>query len=549
MARPRRLRHKLMFGLALVVISVALLLGGTLYGINAYLSTVKTTERKLEELEVVNILIRTLSSTNRPAGTDMTAEYADLRARVDETKGYLNYYRDDLLPRTVRAGLDPDNGNQEQGLIAKLDAALQQLDYALRSVSVEASDANQPIPSSLHAHPRVRPPYDESRHIAEHLRLALIGDIETGIRRSNATIRQSLWIVGASFVQLLLIVLALLYYFREWIYAPIKALQGGVQRVHAGDFDHPIRLTSRDELEELATEFNAMTARLSAIYKDLARQVNERSRQLVRSERMVSVGFLAAGVAHEINNPLASILFCAEALERRLQDVLAQAADKDAAPSETEVLTRYLKMIQQEALRCKDITQKLLDFSRTGERKREPTDLAGLIRGVLEVARHLPNCRGKNIAFNPDAYVLAPVNAQDLKSVILNLVVNALDSMDENGTLTIQLRADATVAEMAFTDTGCGMPADVLQNIFEPFFTRSRTGKGTGLGLFISHQIVDQHGGQIEAASPGPGHGSTFTVRLPLRETPGEPLPLGPAPDGEQSDSEAVLPFPGKRAA
>ena len=165
------------------------------------------------------------------------------------------------------------------------------------------------------------------------------------------------------------------------------------------------------------------------------------------------------------------------------------------------MLTRYLKMIQQEALRCKDITQKLLDFSRTGERKREPTDLAELIKGVLEVAQHLPNCRGKNIAFDPDAYIVAPVNAQDLKSVILNLVVNALDSMDEGGRLTIRLSANETYAEMAFTDTGCGMAPEVLENIFEPFFTRSRTGKGTGLGLFISHQIIDQHGGTIEAAS------------------------------------------------
>jgi signal transduction histidine kinase len=259
---------------------------------------------------------------------------------------------------------------------------------------------------------------------------------------------------------------------------------------------------------------------------------------------MVSVGFLAAGVAHEINNPLASILFCAEALERRLGEVLAAAAARSGSPDDAEVLTRYLKMIQQEALRCKDITQKLLDFSRTGEKKREPTDLAGLIKGVLEVARHLPNCRGKNIRFDPDAYILAPVNGQDLKSVILNLVVNALDSMDENGALTIRLSANETYAEMAFTDTGCGMAPETLQNIFEPFYTRSRTGKGTGLGLFISHQIIDQHGGTLEAASPGPGQGSTFTVRVPLREVDRGQLPVGPADGGE-----VVLPFPGKMAA
>ena len=153
------------------------------------------------------------------------------------------------------------------------------------------------------------------------------------------------------------------------------------------------------------------------------------------------------------------------------------------------MLTRYLKMIQQEALRCKDITQKLLDFSRTGERKREPTDLAELVRGVLEVAQHLPNCRGKNIAFEPAAYIVAPVNAQDFKSVILNLVVNALDSMDDGGKLTITLGTGDGFAELVFADTGCGMTPEVLENIFEPFYTQEPHRQGHGPGAV--HQPPD----------------------------------------------------------
>ena len=340
------------------------------------------------------------------------------------------------------------------------------------------------------------------------------------------------------------LVCTMLYYFRVWMFAPIRELQAGVHRVHNGNFDQPIALASGDELQELADEFNAMVARLHAVNADLARQVNERSRQLVRSERMVSVGFLAAGVAHEINNPLASILFCSEALERRVHEMLAVSANT-ASPAESEVLSRYLKMIQQEALRCKDITQKLLDFSRTGDRRKEPTDLTGLIRGVLEVARHLPSSRGKAVSFEPAAYIVAPVNAQDLKSVILNLVVNSLDSMDDTGQLTIALTTSGDYAEMVFADTGCGMSPEVLQNIFEPFYTKSRTGKGTGLGLFISHQIVDQHGGTITATSPGPGCGSTFTVRIPLQLAPGS---VGnQANDGEVEAAMAVLKFPGAR--
>jgi signal transduction histidine kinase len=296
-----------------------------------------------------------------------------------------------------------------------------------------------------------------------------------------------------------------------WVFTPIKSLQAGVQRVHGGDFDHPIRLTSQDELEELANEFNAMTVRLRDVYRDLAQQVNERTRQLVRSERMVSVGFLAAGVAHEINNPLASIAFCSEAMERRLTDILARA------PEEGEIIAKYLRLIQQEAFRCKQITQKLLDFSRTGG-KREPQELSVLIADVLEVAQHLPNARGKRIIFQPEIAVTALVSGPDVKSVVLNLVVNALDSMEEGGTLTADLAVRGELAEMTFTDTGCGMTPEVLNNIFEPFFTRNRTGNGTGLGLSISHQIVDQHGGSIQARSAGPGKGSTFVVRLPLRQ-------------------------------
>jgi signal transduction histidine kinase len=534
-ARPRRLRNKLMLGLALVVGSVGLLLGGTLYGINAYLTTVRLTERKLYELRQVEVLILAINNPDRNGPHDPEAEARELIEQVNNTRYFLPEYRR-TLAETVRMGLDPDGGYQESRLLDQLEEALSRLEAGILAAPSKVTAGEPPKP--IREDPLVRKAHEKAKEITAELQVAVFDDIKIGIERSNRTIRQSLWIIGTATLTAVALVLTLLYYFRRWIYAPIRVLQGGVQRVHGGDFDHPIELHSQDELEELAVEFNAMAARMSNNLADLARQVNERSRQLVRSERMVSVGFLAAGVAHEINNPLASILFCSEALERRLGEVLAIAPPEDA-----EVLTRYLKMVQQEALRCKDITQKLLDFSRTGERKREPADLAGLVAGVLEVARHLPNSRGKTITFNPDAYVVAPVNAQDLKSVILNLVVNALDSMDETGSLGIGLKTDGGHAILTFTDTGCGMTPDTLQNIFEPFFTRSRTGKGTGLGLFISHQIIDQHGGAVEAASPGPGRGSTFTVRLPLTDA------AAADPAAHDTTDPPTLPFPGMRAA
>src|SRR5262249_57800227 len=134
------------------------------------------------------------------------------------------------------------------------------------------------------------------------------------------------------------------------------------------DFEHRIDVRSGDEMEDLARAFNEMTCHLSDMYRNLEHQVNERSRQLVRSEHLASVGFLAAGVAHEINNPMASIAFCSEALERRLEEVLAFRTRAAGGGEDVEVITKYLRMIQQEAFRCKEITQRLLEFSRGGER-------------------------------------------------------------------------------------------------------------------------------------------------------------------------------------
>ena len=128
------------------------------------------------------------------------------------------------------------------------------------------------------------------------------------------------------------------------------------------------------------------------------------------------------------------------------------------------------------------------------------------------------------------------VNGEEIKSVVLNLGVNALGGLDDGGRLTIRLSQRDGRAELRFTDTGCGMSPDVQENIFEPFYTRSRTGKGTGLGLTISHLIISQHGGEIEATSPGPGQGSTFVVRLPIQL-------VEPAGDGPAAGPRGVLPL------
>jgi signal transduction histidine kinase len=337
---------------------------------------------------------------------------------------------------------------------------------------------------------------------------------------SKGHFESSRFIVWASALAALGMLCGLLVLVNRWVLYPVRLLHRGVRRVARGMLDDKIDLKSGDEMQALAEAFNEMTAKLSAMYQDLERQVDERSRQLVRSERLAGVGFLAAGVAHEINNPLASIAFCSEALERRLNEPTGSRSAPDP-----KVIEQYLRMIQDEAFRCKRITEKLLDFSRCGEIQRERTDLVALVQSVVEMIQHMGKFRGKSIVFQPRQAVLAHVDAQEIRQVVLNLVVNALDSIDADGTLRIDVRYNDGQAEMTFDDDGCGMRPEVLENIFEPFYTRRRVGKGTGLGLSITHRIVCQHNGSITATSRGEGKGSTFKVRLPVRAA--EPLESG----------------------
>jgi len=510
LARPWHLRHKLLLGLALVTAILGTLLGGSVQGLSSYITTMRITDSKLAELQLAQELrgsIQKLVEHGDPA-EDRAGEPARIAQRLHDTRELLIRYKQQHQ-ETIERHNDPDNGSNEAGAIQSLDESCKQFDAALEEAG-KPKEVDNPG-ALLVDDPGVKSAHARLVQAVDNLHKAIYDDMYKRITTAKTHHRRSMFIVITCTSAAALLMAGMLYFFYGWVLYPLRRIQQGVRHVATGEFHHPISLKTGDELEELANAFDDMAARVQATHADLMRQVNERSRQLVRSERLVSVGFLAAGVAHEINNPLASIAFCAEGLLRRLHDIGTRY------PQEGETIQKYLTMIQSEAFRCKEITQNLLEFSRVGERRREPTDLCQLIQGVLEMAYLLPGCRGKQILFQPQVRPVALINAQDVKSVVLNLVVNALDSMEDGGVLTIHLGQRGTMAELNFHDTGCGMEAEVLDNIFEPFYTRNRTGKGTGLGLFISHQIITQHDGVIEAHSEGPGRGSIFTVRLPLQ--------------------------------
>jgi signal transduction histidine kinase len=515
LARRWRIRHKLMLGLATAIAILAMLLAGPLSGLWSYYVTMRSIKSKLAELEAAENLkaaVRNLSLSD-----NLLADLRNYEKLIPEAVTTVGGV-EEAVQNTHDLNLSDDDGEHLLGLCQALRNQLAGLRVALpKSKDLEGTDFDGTEQLFSKARARIEAKVKELGETSDDLRSKVRVDLNNliGLSRRNYQVPVAI-LTSVSIFGLLLLVSALRLFYC-WVFNPVRDLQNGVNRVAEGDFDHRIEVKSGDEMEELAAAFNDMTSRLRDLYRDMAHQINERSRQLVRSERLASVGFLAAGVAHEINNPLASIAFCSEALEGRLGEMQDQLRLSLKGKNDFEVFAKYLKMIQEEAFRCKNITERLLEFSRGGERKRERTDLTQLVQSVLDITQHLPNSHGKEIVFKSPEPVFAWVSVEEIKSVVLNLVVNALDSMDEGGRVTIELTTHDGLAELVIRDTGCGMTGEVLENIFEPFFTRNRSGKGTGLGLTITHRIVSQHEGEIEAASPGAGQGSTFRVRLPLQ--------------------------------
>jgi len=241
-------------------------------------------------------------------------------------------------------------------------------------------------------------------------------------------------------------------------------------------------------------------------------------RQMLLTERLTTAGRMVAGVAHEMNNPLATIAGCAEALRERAADPALADLDafKDFAP--------YLALIEEEAYRCKEFTSGLLQFVRDPGSRRLPVDLNGLVEKTLDLLRHQPRFAASTMAVELDAELpLVPANEGQLRQVFLGLAANALEAMDGRGRLAVRTRRrGAHEVEVVFTDSGPGIPREILGRIFDPFFTTKPPGQGTGLGLAIAQGLVTDHGGRIDVTSR-PGEGATFRVILPGDEETARP--------------------------
>lgn len=258
-----------------------------------------------------------------------------------------------------------------------------------------------------------------------------------------------------------------------------------------------------DEIGKVARAMNVMIA-------DLKRTQSS----LIRSGKLAAIGELASCVAHEINNPLNTMAICTQALQDRAQSPALRAC------AEFEEFPEYLKTVNDEIFRCKAITDGLLDFARHKEPRQSEVDLNDLVAHTIPLAAHRALLAGQSIVFEPgEGPVTAKADADQIRQVVLNILINAVDHNAAGGTVRVATRTGGPLASVAVTDTGSGISPENLRKIFDPFFTTKPAGKGTGLGLAICQKIIDNHHGRIEVASRV-GEGSTFTVSIPsgLRE-------------------------------
>ena len=324
------------------------------------------------------------------------------------------------------------------------------------------------------------------------------------------------------------------FFVHRLVYVPLIDLEAGAKRLSSGNLEQMIPVRSEDEFGRLASSFNGMTVALRNSQEQLRewghtleQKVEKRTQELriaeaesARSEKLASVGLLAAGIAHELNNPLTGVLTFTSLLRKKMPDGSMDAEDLDLVIRETK--------------RCATIIRRLLDFAREKTPEKKFTDLNQIIEDTVRFIERPASFRDVEIAMDLDRN-LPPiwVDADLIKQVIMNVLVNAQHAIEQEGSITVHSRRfpeakspepgteAVPMAEISIVDTGCGIPEKNLKRIFDPFFTSKEVGKGTGLGLSVSHGIVRAHGGLIEVDSTV-GKGSAFRIYLPLKPPSGE---------------------------
>jgi signal transduction histidine kinase len=469
MTLGRRLGTQLVLLLACLALTAAVGLSG-IRGLRQDFSVALDNYERLRQLYQIGFYLQS-------ARMALTLEFSDpLRARLQARRA------EQALMR-VKSDL-PISPDERDKLASVLHAAAEEMDRKRPSLG----------------------PLDVAFTHLEMVQAKLRAQIVQAQTTADARKQHTLWLLAAvaGGSMLASVVLALLQF--RAVMRPLGALTAGVQRVAGAKFDPPIELHHADrEFTALASDFNQMSRQLESMYRELQQRVEAATRSLVQSERLAGVGMLAAGVAHEINNPLAIIT-------GRIELVLGQPVDAATRSS--------LQIALDEAFQCKQIIDRLLTLSRGPSGRRTEVRLDQLASAVTTSVRDLPGAAKRTIKLAALEPVTIRADDGEIRQVLLNLLINAVQATAEDGTIEVSVQRSGSTAELTILDNGRGMEPGTLERLFEPFFsTRPGESRGTGLGLAITRAIVEAHGGTVEASSDGAGRGSRFVVRMPLAGT------------------------------
>lgn len=338
---------------------------------------------------------------------------------------------------------------------------------------------------------------------------------------SYASVDQRIAEVRAHFLRILLISVAVSFLLAavvaRRVVGPIRELNRGVLAVAQGDLQTRIEVASKDEIGALARAFNQMAANLAENRSELTNknialgEANQELRQmqesLVRAERLAAIGQLAAGVSHEIDNPVGIILGLAELM-------LEDCSEDD--PMRDDLLT-----IVEECKRCRRITGGLLGFARSSVGEFGEFDLSCLVHDILDSLRPQKLFKSLQISVEGESAVLVMGDADKIRQVLINLCINAAQAMGGEGRLCVRTAIEQGEVVIEVNDTGPGIPEELREKIFEPFFSTKGRGEGTGLGLSICRRLIEGHGGRLQLGR-GEAGGASFQLILPLSFTDGQ---------------------------